>query len=153
MLLKMRNLLSLLRFSEMPSELITFNHLRCHYSSTALGTRTGYWKPTRRGTDETSYGCFHTTGFVLHPLTLYVSSDTRCGGFQSSFKTNLFAELQGYINRAQGWPLQPSVASKFLDTLTLYPPGGTDSVHYCRGHNIRKSSFRKYFNPLWFTTL
>ena len=32
----------LLRFSEMTSELITFNHLRCHSSSTALGTRTGY---------------------------------------------------------------------------------------------------------------
>jgi hypothetical protein len=31
-----------LRFSEMTSELITFNHLRCHSSSTALGTRTGY---------------------------------------------------------------------------------------------------------------
>ena len=26
--------------------LITFNHLRCHSSSTALGIRTGYWKPT-----------------------------------------------------------------------------------------------------------
>ena len=25
----------------------------CHSSSTALGTRTGYWKPTWRGTDET----------------------------------------------------------------------------------------------------
>ena len=37
----------------MTSELITFNYLRCHSSSTALGTRTGYWKPTRRGTDET----------------------------------------------------------------------------------------------------
>ena len=37
----------------MTSELITFNHLRCRSSSTALGTRTGYWKPTRRGTDET----------------------------------------------------------------------------------------------------
>ena len=43
---------SLLRFSEMASELITFNliDLRCHSSSTRLGTRTGYW---RRGTDET----------------------------------------------------------------------------------------------------
>ena len=37
----------------MTSELITFNHLRCHSSSTALRTRTGCWKPTRRGTDET----------------------------------------------------------------------------------------------------
>ena len=37
----------------MTSELITFNHLRCHSSSTALGTRTGYWEPTRRGTDGT----------------------------------------------------------------------------------------------------
>ena len=46
--------LSLLRFSKMTSELITFNHLRCHSSSTALGTRTGYWKPTQRDTDETS---------------------------------------------------------------------------------------------------
>ena len=36
----------------MTSELITFNHLRCHSSSTALGTRTGYWKRTRRVTDE-----------------------------------------------------------------------------------------------------
>ena len=45
--------LSVLRFSEMTSELITFNHLRCHSRSTALGARTGYWKPTRRGTDET----------------------------------------------------------------------------------------------------
>ena len=44
--------LSLLRFSKMISELITFNHLRCHSSSRALVTRTGYWKPTRRGTDE-----------------------------------------------------------------------------------------------------
>ena len=32
----------LLRFSEMTSQLITFNHLRCYSSSTALGTRTGY---------------------------------------------------------------------------------------------------------------
>ena len=31
----------------------TFNHLRCYSSSTALGTRTGYWNPTRRVTDET----------------------------------------------------------------------------------------------------
>ena len=46
-------ILSLLRFSEITSKLITFNHLRCHSSSTALGTRTAYWKPTRRGTDET----------------------------------------------------------------------------------------------------
>jgi hypothetical protein len=30
--------------------------LRCLSSSTALGTRTGYWKPTRRGTDETLQG-------------------------------------------------------------------------------------------------
>ena len=37
----------------MTSELITFNHLRCHSSSTALGTRTGYRKPTQRGTNET----------------------------------------------------------------------------------------------------
>ena len=44
--------LSLLRFSKMTYELITFNHLRHHSSSTALGTRTSYWKPTRRGTDE-----------------------------------------------------------------------------------------------------
>ena len=44
--------LSLLRFSEMTSELIAFNHLTCCSSSTALGTRTGCWKPTRRGTDE-----------------------------------------------------------------------------------------------------
>ena len=34
--------LSLLRFIEMTFELITFNHLRGHSSSTALGTRTGY---------------------------------------------------------------------------------------------------------------
>ena len=40
--------LSHLRFSEMTSELITFNHLRCHSSSTALGTRTDYWKLTWR---------------------------------------------------------------------------------------------------------
>ena len=37
----------------MTSEIITFNHLRCHSSSTAFGTRIGYWKPTQRGTDET----------------------------------------------------------------------------------------------------
>ena len=47
--------LSLLKFSEMTSELITFHHLRCHSSSTALRTRTGYWKPTQRGTDETPH--------------------------------------------------------------------------------------------------
>ena len=34
--------LSLLRFSEMTSELITFNHLIYHSSSTALGTKTDY---------------------------------------------------------------------------------------------------------------
>ena len=45
--------LSLLRFSKMTSELIAFYHLRCHSSSTALGTRTGYWKPTWKGTNET----------------------------------------------------------------------------------------------------
>ena len=45
--------LSLLMFSQMISELITFNHLRCQSSSTVLGTRTGYWKPTQKGTDET----------------------------------------------------------------------------------------------------
>ena len=43
--------LSLLRFSKMTSQLIKFNPLRCHSSSTALGTRTG--EPTWRGTDET----------------------------------------------------------------------------------------------------
>ena len=37
----------------MTSELIKFNHLRCHSSSTALGTRTGYseryrWNPSMR---------------------------------------------------------------------------------------------------------
>ena len=31
----------------------TFNYLRCHSSSTALGTRNDYWKPTRKGTNET----------------------------------------------------------------------------------------------------
>ena len=45
--------LSLLRFSEMTSELITFNHLRCHSSSTPFGT--DYWKPTQRGTDKTPH--------------------------------------------------------------------------------------------------
>ena len=44
----------------MTSQLIAFNHLRCHSSSTALGTRTGYWKPTRRGTDETPNHSFVT---------------------------------------------------------------------------------------------
>ena len=34
--------LSLLRFSEMTTELMTFNNLRCHSSSTTLGTKTGY---------------------------------------------------------------------------------------------------------------
>ena len=33
--------LSYFRFSEMTFEMITFNHLTCHSSSTALGTRTG----------------------------------------------------------------------------------------------------------------
>ena len=47
--------LSLLRFSEMTSKLIIFNHLRCHSSSTALRTRSGYWKPTQRCTDETHH--------------------------------------------------------------------------------------------------
>ena len=37
----------------MTYEQITFNHLRCISSSTALGTRTGYWKSTQGGTDET----------------------------------------------------------------------------------------------------
>ena len=27
--------------------------MRCHSSSKALGTRTGYWIPTQRGTNET----------------------------------------------------------------------------------------------------
>ena len=44
--------LSLLRFSKMTSEQITFNHLRCHSSPTELGIRTGYWRPTWRGTDH-----------------------------------------------------------------------------------------------------
>ena len=47
--------LSLLSYHEMTSELITFNYLICHSSSTALGTRTGYWKPTQKGTDETPH--------------------------------------------------------------------------------------------------
>ena len=34
----------------MTPELITFNHLRWYSSSTALGTRTCYWKSTWRGT-------------------------------------------------------------------------------------------------------
>ena len=51
--------LYLLRFSEMTYELIIFNHLRCHSSSPALGTRTGYRKPTWRGTGETPLStCF-----------------------------------------------------------------------------------------------
>ena len=37
------------------TELIKFNYLRCHSSSTALGTRTGYWKPTGRGTYDTPH--------------------------------------------------------------------------------------------------
>ena len=41
-----------IEFQQMTSELITFNPLRCHSSSRPLGTRTGYWKPTQRGTDE-----------------------------------------------------------------------------------------------------
>ena len=44
--------LSPMRLSEMTSEWVMFNHLQCHFSSTALGTRTGYWEPTQRGTDE-----------------------------------------------------------------------------------------------------
>ena len=47
--------LSFLRFSKMTSELITFNHFRCHSRLTVLGTRTDYWKPTGRGTDETHH--------------------------------------------------------------------------------------------------
>ena len=34
-------LLSCLRYREMTTKLITFNHLSCHSSSTTLGTRTG----------------------------------------------------------------------------------------------------------------
>ena len=68
-------LLSLLRFSETTPELITFNHLRCHSSSTALGTRTGYWKLTRRGTDEIRLSLFATTPVVVarlhHLLSLF----------------------------------------------------------------------------------
>ena len=52
--------LSFLRFGEMTSELITFNHLRCHSSSTALGTRTGYWKLTRRVEFCTKEMCYLT---------------------------------------------------------------------------------------------
>ena len=48
--------------SEMTSELITFCHLRCHSSSTALGNGTGYWKPTRRGTDKTPQLSFYSWG-------------------------------------------------------------------------------------------
>ena len=33
-------------------QLITFNHLRCYSSSTALGTSTDYWKPTERGSHQ-----------------------------------------------------------------------------------------------------
>ena len=65
----------LLRFIKMTSELITFNHLRCHSSSTALGTRTGYWKLTRRGTDEIRLSLFATTPVVVarlhHSLSLF----------------------------------------------------------------------------------
>ena len=42
-------------FSTMTSELIIINHLIRHSTSTALGTTTGYWKPTGRGTDETPH--------------------------------------------------------------------------------------------------
>ena len=59
-----------MRFSEMTSELITFNHLRCHSSSTALGTRTGYWKPTLRGTDETPQSLNEDQPFFTSVLTL-----------------------------------------------------------------------------------
>ena len=54
-LLKTRDLLWSYLFwgSAKTSEMITFNHLRCHSNSTALGTRTGYWTPTQRGTEET----------------------------------------------------------------------------------------------------
>ena len=54
----------------MTSELITFNHLRCHSSSTALGTRTGYWKPTLRGTDETPQSLNEDQPFFTSVLTL-----------------------------------------------------------------------------------
>ena len=55
----------------MTSELKTFNHLRCHSSSTALGTKTGYWKPTRRVTNETprSRLCLWPTIFVWSLLS------------------------------------------------------------------------------------
>ena len=74
--------LSLLRFSKMTSELITFNYLRCHSGSTALETRTGYWKSTQRGTDETplSVGQLYQSsmvyleeGFLMQKCFLLIS--------------------------------------------------------------------------------
>ena len=52
----------------MTSEPITFNPFRCDSSSTALGTRADYWKPTRRATDET-------------PLSKYVHWGQKCLGW------------------------------------------------------------------------
>ena len=82
-------ILSFLRFSKMTSELITFNHLRCHSSSTALGTRTGYWKPTRRGTDETP----HCTVLSTNSITLewFLTAAVVNWFFQVKRPTNLSA--------------------------------------------------------------
>ena len=55
---------------ERPPYCVTFNHLRCRSSSTALGTRTGYWKPTLRGTDETPQSLNEDQPFFTSVLTL-----------------------------------------------------------------------------------
>ena len=57
----------------MTSELITFNHLRCHSTSTAMGTRTGYWKPTWRSTDEATLSNLNLRGFHFCSLFFNVS--------------------------------------------------------------------------------
>ena len=55
----------------MTSELISFNYLRWHSSSAALGTR----KPTRRGTNETPWGTY-SAGFLFRQIekTLFLKN-------------------------------------------------------------------------------
>ena len=49
---------------------LNWHHLKCHSTSTAMGTRTCYWKPTWRYTDETPLTCFWFSRFkYFFPLS------------------------------------------------------------------------------------
>ena len=100
--------LSLLRFSKMTSELITFNHLRCRSSSRALGTITGYWKSTRReGQMKPPLRHVLRLDFVdilqLLNHCKNISKTTTFRGISNAHICSVFLERWDYYSKTEPW--------------------------------------------------